>query len=67
MMIDDPLHQRAKPGYLVGDRYELIAPVASGGMAQVWQALDRILNRRVAVKILHPHLDVIISPEIEVS
>ncbi|MDA3038266.1 MAG: protein kinase [Actinomycetota bacterium] len=56
MMIDDPLHQRAKPGYLVGDRYELIAPVASGGMAQVWQALDRILNRRVAVKILHPHL-----------
>ncbi len=56
MTIDDPLQQRAKPGYLVGNRYELIAPVASGGMAQVWQALDRTLNRRVAVKILHPHL-----------
>lgn len=56
MTIDDPLQQRAKPGYLVGNRYELISPVASGGMAQVWQAVDRILNRRVAVKILHPHL-----------
>ncbi len=54
-MIEPPI-QRAQPGYRVGDRYELIAPVASGGMAQVWRGLDLVLNRNVAVKILHPHL-----------
>ena len=48
--------QSARPGDRIGGRYELIAPVASGGMAQVWQGLDLVLNRRVAVKILHPHL-----------
>lgn len=43
-------------GYRVGDRYELIKPIASGGMARVWEARDTILNRPVAVKVLHPHL-----------
>ncbi len=43
-------------GYLVGGRYELIQPIASGGMARVWEGRDTILNRPVAVKILHPHL-----------
>ncbi len=43
-------------GYLVGGRYELIKPIASGGMARVWEGRDTILSRPVAVKILHPHL-----------
>jgi serine/threonine-protein kinase len=47
---------RATAGTLVADRYELIAPIGIGGMAQVWSADDRLLGRRVAVKILHPHL-----------
>ncbi len=34
----------------------LRAPIASGGMAQVWTADDLVLNRVVAVKLLHPHL-----------
>ena len=41
---------------MLGDRYQLIAPIASGGMAQVWSARDLHLNRDVAAKILHPHL-----------
>ena len=44
------------PGTELADRYELVAPIASGGMAQVWSANDLVLNRQVAIKILHPHL-----------
>lgn len=43
-------------GRLLGGRYRLERPIASGGMAQVWEALDQTLARRVAVKVLHPHL-----------
>lgn len=43
-------------GIKLGGRYRLDSPIASGGMAQVWQATDLNLDRRVAAKILHPHL-----------
>ena len=36
------------------DRYELIEPLGSGGMATVWRATDVRLRRQVAVKILRP-------------
>jgi eukaryotic-like serine/threonine-protein kinase len=37
---------------LLNDRYELIKPLGSGGMAHVWLGRDRLLGRTVAVKIL---------------
>jgi serine/threonine-protein kinase len=40
-------------GYVIDGRYELLSPMARGGMATVWQARDRKLARDVAVKILH--------------
>ena len=43
-------------GRLLGGRYRLHRSIASGGMAQVFEATDEVLARRVAVKILHPHL-----------
>ncbi len=43
-------------GAVLGGRYELTAAMASGGMAQVWRAVDKVLNRPVAIKVLHPHL-----------
>jgi serine/threonine-protein kinase len=37
---------------VLNDRYELVKPLATGGMAHVWLARDRLLGRPVAVKIL---------------
>lgn len=39
-------------GVLLPERYEPIRRIASGGMASVWCALDRTLDRRVAIKLL---------------
>lgn len=44
------------PGRILGGRYSLVEPLASGGMAQVWRGQDRTLNRPVAIKVLHAHL-----------
>lgn len=41
-----------KPGMIIGDRYEIIDKVGSGGMADVYKALCHKLNRYVAIKIL---------------
>lgn len=43
-------------GHRLAGRYELLEPIAVGGMARVWRAQDTVLGRQVAVKILHPHL-----------
>ena len=40
----------------LAERYVLESPIATGGMATVWQARDDVLARTVAVKVLHPHL-----------
>jgi serine/threonine-protein kinase len=39
-------------GRTFGGRYELCTLIATGGMGQVWQARDLLLNRDVAVKVL---------------
>ena len=44
------------PGDVLSRRYRLVAPIAHGGMAEVWEADDEVLGRRVAVKILLRHL-----------
>ena len=43
-------------GIVLEDRYELLDPLGSGGMAVVYRALDRRLNRNVAIKIMRPEL-----------
>src|SRR5687768_12757933 len=43
-------------GRVLGDRYRVDAPIASGGMGEVFRAVDLTTARPVAVKVLHPHL-----------
>jgi len=39
-------------GSLLAGRYEITAPIATGGMGEVWKARDRVLDRDVAAKVL---------------
>lgn len=50
--VSDP----AAPGRVLGGRYQLVSALARGGMATVWVGQDTLLDRRVAVKTLHPEL-----------
>ena len=43
-------------GKQIGGRYQIEQVVARGGMATVYLALDVRLERKVALKIIHPHL-----------
>ncbi len=43
-------------GELIDGRYQLNRQMASGGMATIYEGLDTRLDRKVAVKIMHPHL-----------
>lgn len=42
-------------GEVIADRYELEELVGSGGMSSVFRAHDRLLDRYVALKVLHEH------------
>ena len=50
-----PDQAAASDTVLVG-RYRLVGPIARGGMAEVWEGHDVVLDRPVAVKLLHAHL-----------
>ena len=43
-------------GSLIANRYRVVSLVASGGMASVYLANDEVLERKVALKVIHPHL-----------
>lgn len=41
-------------GVILAERYRLDAPIAAGGVGQVWRGTDLLLQRPVAVKLLRP-------------
>jgi serine/threonine-protein kinase len=49
--------RRLRSDFVLGGRYVLGDRIASGGMADVWEALDRTLQRLVAVKVMRPDTD----------
>src|SRR5436305_2193445 len=42
-------------GETLGDRYEVEELVGAGGMSSVYRAHDRLLDRKVALKVMHSH------------
>ena len=48
--------QEALVGQTIDGRYQVLALLARGGMATVYQALDLRLDRTVALKVMHRHL-----------
>lgn len=51
---DDPLI-----GTIIGDRYRVEAELGSGGMGTVYKAEHVMMEKRVALKVLHPNLAVV--------
>lgn len=43
-------------GEFISGRYLVQKLIASGGMASVYLAQDKVLERQVALKVIHPHL-----------
>jgi serine/threonine protein kinase len=44
------------PGSVFAENYSIISEIGSGGMGKVYKAQDKLFDRLVAIKVLHPHL-----------
>ncbi|MGK0358925.1 MAG: serine/threonine protein kinase [Bradymonadia bacterium] len=52
-MVDSVNGLPLKPGMTVAGRYTLISVLGEGGMAVVFEAHDKVIQRRIALKVLH--------------
>ena len=42
------------PGEVIAERFEVVRAIGQGGMGEVYEASDRLLNERVALKVMRP-------------
>lgn len=43
-----------EPGMIIQNRYEITEEIGAGGMSVVYKAMDHVLNRYIAMKVLKP-------------
>ncbi len=43
-------------GHVLGGKYRIVRLLGAGGMGSVYEGVDTVLDRRLALKVLHPHL-----------
>lgn len=55
-MGDQDIRWLLQPGETLGEHYRIVRPLGRGGMSEVFLAVDLLLDRRVAVKLLRPEL-----------
>jgi serine/threonine-protein kinase len=53
---EGPTPDAGRTDQLLCGRYRLLTLIARGGMSEVWEGLDEVLTRPIAVKLLHAHL-----------
>lgn len=51
-----PVSSLPSIGAVINGRYRITRHLAAGGMSTVFLGIDELLDRRVALKFLHPHL-----------
>jgi serine/threonine-protein kinase len=51
-----PINADRRVGSILNERYEIIATLKSGGMGTVYQARQLMMNRIVAIKMLHQNM-----------
>jgi serine/threonine-protein kinase len=52
-----PFEPMLRPGEVIGGVYEVLGQIGQGGMGQVYEARDRELERRVALKVQMSHVE----------
>ena len=52
-------------GEIVNDRFEIVREIGEGGMGMVYEAFDRRLQHRVAIKAAKPGFQRLLSPELK--
>ena len=51
-----PLHRPATAGDIIADKYRLMRMLGRGGMGRIFEADHLLLDSKVALKFMHPHL-----------
>jgi serine/threonine protein kinase/tetratricopeptide (TPR) repeat protein len=58
-------HTPFEVGQVISNRFEILKEIGEGGMAFVYEALDRKRNQRIAIKAAKPGYQRLLSPELQ--